>query len=54
MMLGGTNIHASVYVQAFMNAANMLVINMNNSSHTLQVEYSPDLARICNIFIFIF
>ena len=40
MMLGGTTfmLIASVYVHAFMNAANMLVINMNNSSHSPQIN----------------
>ena len=32
--VGRYHIHASVYVHAFMNAANMLVIDMNNSSHS--------------------
>ena len=47
--VGRYHIHTSVYVHAFMNAANMLLINMSDSSHTLQIEYSQDLARICNI-----
>ena len=47
---GTTHMHLYIDLHAFMNAANMLLNNMSNSSHTLQIEYSQDLARIFNIF----
>ena len=46
--VGRYHIHASVYVQAFMNTANMLLINMSDSSDTLQ-EIRQDLVRTWNI-----
>ena len=46
--VGRYHTHASVYVRAFMKIENMLLINMNNSSHTVQNIASQDLARIWN------
>ena len=46
--VGRYHIHASVYVHAFMNTANMLVINMSDSSHTLQKKTRQDCVRIWN------
>ena len=36
--VGRYHIHAFVCVHAFRNAANMLVIDMNNSSHSPQIN----------------
>ena len=42
--VGRYHIHASVYVHAFMNTANMLVINVSDSSDTLH-ETKARLAK---------
>ena len=36
--VGRYHIHASVYVHTFMIAANIVLNNMSNSSHALQID----------------
>ena len=51
--VGRYHIHASVYVHAFMNTANMLLINMSDSSDTLQ-EIRQDFGKNLEHMSFIF